>query len=62
MSGRRVVVTGIGLASPLGHDLATVTRALRGNQHGIVAMPEWASVPGLARGWPPSRATSNTTN
>ena len=47
MSGRRVVVTGIGLASPLGHDLASVTRALRENQHGIVAMPEWSAVPGL---------------
>ncbi|MEO5769248.1 MAG: beta-ketoacyl synthase N-terminal-like domain-containing protein, partial [Polyangia bacterium] len=45
--GRRVLVTGIGLASPLGHTLAAATAALRAGEHGIVSMPEWASVGGL---------------
>jgi len=47
LSARRVFITGIGLTSPIGHDLASVTAALRENRHGIVTMPEWAEVPGL---------------
>jgi len=47
LSARRVFITGIGLASPIGHDLASVTAALRESRHGIVTMPEWAQVPGL---------------
>jgi len=47
-SGRRVVVTGIGLASPIGNDLRSATAALREGRHGIVAMPEWAEVQGLS--------------
>ena len=47
MSNARVVVTGIGVTSPIGHDLATVTAALRTGRHGIVTMPEWAEVAGL---------------
>jgi len=47
VKGPRVFVTGIGLASPIGNDLPTVTAALREGRHGIVAMPEWASVKGL---------------
>jgi len=46
--GRRVVVTGIGLASPIGNDLRTATAALREGRHGIVTMPEWAEVQGLS--------------
>ncbi|HEY0252227.1 MAG TPA: beta-ketoacyl synthase N-terminal-like domain-containing protein [Kofleriaceae bacterium] len=38
---RRVVVTGIGIASPLGCDYATASARLRNNEHGIRAMPEW---------------------
>lgn len=38
---RRVVVTGVGLASPIGHSLDAVTTALRSGAHGLVAMPEW---------------------
>jgi 3-oxoacyl-[acyl-carrier-protein] synthase II len=38
---RRVVVTGIGLASPIGNDLHTVSEALRSDRHGIRVMPEW---------------------
>jgi 3-oxoacyl-[acyl-carrier-protein] synthase II len=48
VSGRRVVVTGIGMASPLGNDLATAVAALRDGRHGIVTMPEWAEVQGLS--------------
>ncbi|HXU02070.1 MAG TPA: beta-ketoacyl-ACP synthase [Polyangia bacterium] len=46
--GRRVVVTGIGIASPLGNDLPTAVAALREGRHGIVPMPEWAEVQGLS--------------
>ncbi|MCP3957233.1 MAG: beta-ketoacyl-[acyl-carrier-protein] synthase family protein [bacterium] len=38
---RRVVVTGLGLVSCLGHDYATVIRALRRGSSGVRAMPEW---------------------
>jgi 3-oxoacyl-[acyl-carrier-protein] synthase II len=41
---RRVVVTGIGIASPLGCDLASASARLRRNDHGIVAMPEWDAI------------------
>ncbi len=48
MSGRRVVITGIGIASPLGNDLPTAVAALREGRHGIVPMPEWAEIQGLS--------------
>lgn len=48
MSGRRVVITGIGLASPIGNDLPTVSDALRNDRHGIRFKPEWDKVSGLA--------------
>jgi len=38
---RRVVVTGIGMASPLGCDYAAATARLKANDHGITTMPEW---------------------
>lgn len=45
MSARpRVVVTGVGLASPIGNDLPTVSAALRSGTHGIRRMPEWDGV------------------
>ena len=47
MTGRRVVVTGMGMTSPIGNDLATSTAALRAGRHGIVTMPEWDAVQGL---------------
>ena len=47
MSAERVFVTGIGIASPLGNDLKTASASLRAGRHGIVTMPEWASVQGL---------------
>lgn len=40
---RRVVVTGIGIASPLGCDYKQATARLRNNEHGVVAVPEWAA-------------------
>jgi 3-oxoacyl-[acyl-carrier-protein] synthase II len=39
----RVVVTGIGLATPIGNDLAAVSDALRSGRHGIRPRPEWAA-------------------
>ena len=48
MKGRKVVVTGIGMASPIGNDLASATAALRAGRHGIVTMPEWAAVKSLS--------------
>jgi 3-oxoacyl-[acyl-carrier-protein] synthase II len=41
---RRVVVTGIGIASPLGCDYTQAAARLRANDHGIAAMPEWDAV------------------
>ena len=38
---RRVVVTGIGIASPLGCDFGEASARLRANEHGITRMPEW---------------------
>jgi 3-oxoacyl-[acyl-carrier-protein] synthase II len=38
---RRVVVTGIGIVSPLGCDLDEAARRLRANESGVVAMPAW---------------------
>jgi 3-oxoacyl-[acyl-carrier-protein] synthase II len=42
------MVTGIGLVSPIGNDLPSATAALREGRHGIVSMPEWASVNSLS--------------
>jgi 3-oxoacyl-[acyl-carrier-protein] synthase-1 len=39
---RRVVVTGLGIVSPLGNDAATVARALRESTSGLHAMPDYA--------------------
>jgi 3-oxoacyl-[acyl-carrier-protein] synthase II len=41
---RRVVVTGIGIASPLGCDFTQAAARLRANDHGMVAMPEWDAI------------------
>jgi 3-oxoacyl-[acyl-carrier-protein] synthase II len=45
---RRVVITGVGLTSPIGNDLASVSAALREGRHGIRAMPEWSGIQALA--------------
>lgn len=44
---RRVVVTGIGALSPLGHDWATVRDRLRNGRTAIRVMDEWAVYEGL---------------
>jgi 3-oxoacyl-[acyl-carrier-protein] synthase II len=44
---RRVVVTGIGALSPLGHDWGTVRERLRNGHTAIRVMPEWAVYEGL---------------
>jgi len=41
---RRVVVTGIGIVSPLGCDFTEASARLKANRHGIIAVPEWAQV------------------
>jgi 3-oxoacyl-[acyl-carrier-protein] synthase II len=44
VSRRRVVVTGIGLASPIGNDLAAASDALRSDRHGIRRQAGWEQV------------------
>jgi 3-oxoacyl-[acyl-carrier-protein] synthase II len=41
LNPRRVVITGVGVASPIGNDLASVSSALREGRHGISTMPGW---------------------
>jgi len=41
---RRVVITGAGVASPIGHSLAEVSLSLQTGRHGIVTMPEWDAI------------------
>lgn len=43
----RIVITGIGLATPIGHDLETVCAALRENRHGIAIIDEWGAIEDL---------------
>ena len=40
----RVVVTGVGLASPIGTTLDEVSLSLQTGRHGIVKIPEWDGV------------------
>ena len=44
---RRVVVTGVGLVSPLGNDLDTVTTALAEGRSGVRTMDEWTQYGGV---------------
>jgi 3-oxoacyl-[acyl-carrier-protein] synthase II len=46
-AGRRVVVTGLGINSPIGNSDAEVVASLRSGRHGIRKMPEWAHIPDL---------------
>ena len=43
-SARRVVVTGIGVVSPIGNSISEAMDAFRSDRHGFCAMPEWAKV------------------
>lgn len=45
---QRVVVTGVGLATPIGNTLDQVSNALQQQAHGIVKMPEWEAIDGLS--------------
>ncbi len=45
---RRVVITGLGLLTPIGHDLDQVTAALREGKSGVRVQPEWAKIGHLA--------------
>ncbi|HKE17135.1 MAG TPA: beta-ketoacyl-ACP synthase [Kofleriaceae bacterium] len=44
MDKRRVVVTGMGIASPLGCDVAGAAARVQRGESGICAMPEWDSI------------------
>src|SRR6218665_3265180 len=44
---RRVVVTGAGAISPLGHDWATVEASLRGGRNAVQRIEPWAGYEGL---------------
>ncbi len=44
---RRVVITGIGTTTPIGHDVQQSVGALREGRHGIRFMPEWDFIPDL---------------
>lgn len=44
---RRVVVTGVGAISPLGHDWATVEARLRAGRNAVQVVREWADYDGL---------------
>ncbi|MCB9667132.1 MAG: beta-ketoacyl-ACP synthase [Myxococcales bacterium] len=46
MSGR-VVITGVGLASPIGNTFEDASRALQNQTHGIARMPQWGEYDGL---------------
>ncbi|MBC7172892.1 MAG: beta-ketoacyl-ACP synthase, partial [Polyangiaceae bacterium] len=48
MSRRRVVITGIGLASPIGNDLESVSDALKQGRHGIRHRDDWVHIKDLA--------------
>ncbi len=48
MSRTRVVVTGIGLATPIGNTLRAASGALREDRHGIVRMPEFGQIEHMA--------------
>lgn len=47
-SKRRVVITGIGALSPLGHDWATVRERLRTGRTAVRVMQEWKAYEGLS--------------
>ncbi len=47
MTCHRVVITGVGVASPIGNNLDDLSRSLQTGRHGIVTMPEWDRIADL---------------
>jgi len=47
MTPRRVVITGVGVASPIGNTLDEVSHSLQTGRHGIVTMPAWDRITDL---------------
>ncbi|MFH7044951.1 beta-ketoacyl-ACP synthase [Paucibacter sp. JuS9] len=47
MNKKRVVITGIGALSPLGHDMDTVMDSLRAESNKVQVMQDWAAYEGL---------------
>ena len=44
---RRVAITGLGVATPIGNDLPTALEALREGRHGITRTDQWREIGGL---------------
>lgn len=44
MSETRVVVTGLGLCSPIGNSMDEVSKSLQEGRHGIATMPQWDAI------------------
>ncbi len=44
MSNRRVVVTGVGIVSPIGNSLTAASASLREGRHGIVRSESWSNI------------------
>ena len=44
---KRVVITGMGVVSPIGGNVGEQTAAFDAGRHGIIRMPEWAAYKGL---------------
>ena len=44
---RRVVITGVGMHTPLGSDPGDVFESILAGRHGIRRMPDWAGIDGL---------------
>jgi 3-oxoacyl-[acyl-carrier-protein] synthase II len=47
---RRVVVTGMGLRSPIGNDLEAFSQGLQAGRRGVRRMPEWETITNLRTG------------
>ncbi len=45
--GHRVVITGIGLASPIGNTLREATASLQRGEHGVGTRPDWDAIGSL---------------
>lgn len=48
MSARRVVITGVGVCSPIGNSYEAVTESLRARRSGVVAVPSWEHLGNLS--------------